>query len=130
MSRDGMVFIMSSQIRKIRKTGEIGEIIATDDFHEQGFLTYKSVKPGYDFIGILHDSQNRAVQVYFVEVKKIQGSTKRPISKTQESFRKLCKLTHVDHLIYYVTEDRIDQWLSEHYVMTLDQFIDSEDGAI
>jgi 4-hydroxyphenylpyruvate dioxygenase-like putative hemolysin len=67
----------------------------------------------------------------FVEVKKTTtASNSRSISKIQQNFKKICKITHVDHLTYYVTDDQMDYWLQTKKTITLDQFINSEDGAI
>ena len=122
---------MASQIKSIKKVGNLAQTIAQDDFHRHGFITYESMRAGYDFVAILLDTRQRIVQHMFVEVKKTTtAGNARAVSKIQQNFKKICKITHVDHLTYYVTDDQMDYWLQTKKTITLDQFIDSEDGVI
>ena len=122
---------MASQIKSIRKVGNLAQTIAQEDFRHHGFITYESMRAGYDFVAILLDTQKRIVQHMFVEVKKTTDpGNSRSVSKIQESFKRICKITRVDHLIYYVTDEQMDYWLQTKKTITLDQFINSEDGVI
>ena len=121
-----------NKIQNNKRIGTVAETIALSDFENNGFMTFKSLRSGFDFIGLKVDTQNRISQLMIVEVKKIVGpGNVRPLSKVQQSFKRLCKLTHVDHLTYFVTEDQISYWLSQNQTITLDQFmVDStEDGS-
>ena len=122
---------MVIHVKNIKKVGDIVQTMAMEDFERHGFITYGSMRAGYDFVAILLDTENRIVQHMFVECKKIPDSSNvRNLSKVQENFRKLCKLTHVDHLIYYVTSDQMEYWLQSRKPVTLDNFIYSQDGGM
>lgn len=121
---------MVSQMKNIKIIGNIAQTMAVEDFHRHGFITFESMRAGYDFVGILLDTQKRIVQILFVEVKKVVGPGKVRISKVQQNFRKICKLTHFDHIIYHVTTDQMEYWLENKKTVTLDNFINSKDGVI
>ena len=122
---------MAIHIKNIRKVGDIAQTMAMEDFQRNGFITYDSMRAGYDFVAILLDTEKRIVQHMFVEIKKIPNAGNvRKLSKVQENFRKLCKLTHVDHLIYYVTSDQMEYWLQSKKPVTLDNFIYEKGGEL